>query len=207
VLLGISQEKNCDIIFHKAFYNFVTYDDSVGYSLDYHFLDKLSCLEDTVDFMHFLLSDRYITANSNAIRMDSNYLSTHPMSYLACHTNHRKTSSCPNIMEGKGSQWTIMVPVEILQLYFVSALYYNDFEFRKEIVLVKENKTVMAISNLKHNEQAGESSIVETVNISVLKKAKKSYLKWLQLVDSKGLNYIRQNEIDPLSFAKNIEWR
>jgi len=197
---------DCEIKFHQSFYNFVTYNDTVGYSLEYNFKKEPPCLKDTIDFIHFLLSDRYTLANSDAIKLDSNSLSMHPLSYFAYNTSHKKVEQTKRTSSAFGPYMN-MVSVEVLQLYFISALYYNDFQFKNKITLASGNKIVMSTSDLNHSQEIGESRMVETVNKKVIKKARKSFLKWLEIVDNHGLNYVRKHQINPLSFAKDIEWK
>jgi len=214
-LNGKGQQNICDKIFHEAFYNFVKYDDSTGYHLSYGINQKETCLSDTLEFIHFLLSSRYLIANSNAIKADSNFLVTHPHCYLAHHTNHKKlqpssdssymnSSNFTTIMLGQGSQWSQELPVEVLQLYFVSALYHDDFQFKNEIMLKKGDKVVTTNSYTKHDYPKYK---VKTVNQRILLKAQKSYQRRLKIVNEHGLKYVRIEKIDPLSFSRGIEWR
>jgi hypothetical protein len=110
-------------------------------------------------------------------------------------------------MKGKGKQFMLKLPVEVLQLYFISSLYHDNFQFRNEIMLIKGNKKVITNSNTVRNKTQDSDKNVETMNRQILKKAKKSYLKWLKIVDKNGLQYVREKKIDPLSFSKGIEWR
>jgi len=177
-----------------------------------------TCLLDTVDFLHFLISERYVYANSEAIRAESNWLSTHPFCYLAHHTNHRKIqpssdssytdiSDLSAIRKGAGRQFTRSLPVEVLRLYYVSALFYQNFQFKHEIVLVQGEKTVTTTSYTDPPTEPGRPKIVRTVNGRILKRAFRSYQKWLDLVDQYGLPYVRNKGIDPLDFSKGIHWR
>lgn len=86
---------NKDSIYYQSFFNFVNYDDSVGYSLTYKIdPNHQDCLTDTVEIINFLLSDRFMLENSKAIQSQAQIgLSFTPMSYLAHHTHHSKVEA------------------------------------------------------------------------------------------------------------------
>ena len=157
--------QRCDSIYYRSFCNFVKYDDSVGYSLNYKIsLADQECLTDTVDFINFLLSDRFFVQNQKALRRNklTDGLGNIHMSFLAHRTDHKKIrpqldSTYEHIsdwkvqMYGNGRQIIRAAPIDVLKFYFISSLFYNDFQFKNEIALIKRNKVVETYTDQKFN--------------------------------------------------------
>ena len=218
----VQASDNCDSIFYRAFYNFVRYNDSVGYSLTYHIeSEHHTCLTDTVGLIDFLLSDRYLFVNSDAILgKEGDGLATTEMSWLAHHTNHSRIkpqtdSSYKNIsnwrvqMIGSGRQLVLETPIDVLKLYFISALFYNNFEFRNEIVLIRKGKMVETYTERELDKEypKGTAFEVKIKNKRIIKSALKSYKKWSKELVKTNLRTLRETNRNPLYYSKNIEWR
>ena len=228
VLLGLFSSSSlaqqltpCDSIYYHSFYNFVNYDDSVGYSLTYR-IDSghEECLSDTIALINFLLSDRFNTENSKRFNPSAGTgLANTELSLLAHRTNHAKIRPLPDSLYthisdmrtqsiGSGRQIPRLAPREVLKLYFISALYFGDFQFRNEIALMKgEREVSIFYEELVDNEYPEVSFEIKIKNERILNSALKAYDKWLSLLNEKGLESLRSDNIHPLSFSKKVSWR
>lgn len=86
------------------------------------------------------------------------------------------------------------LPVEMIKIYFIHSLYMRNFEFKERVLLGYRDKDVAVTSN---NSK---------VNRLIMKEAQSSLDKWIRLVEEKGLNYVRTNNIDPLYYSQ-LEWK
>ncbi|MGB0881221.1 MAG: hypothetical protein ACPGTO_11740 [Polaribacter sp.] len=220
-------QTNCDTIFYKTFYNFVKYDDSLGYSLNYH-IDKVdnSCISDTTRLIQFIMSDEFFEVNSNIFREKRNDTifinkGVHEIeiSYLAHHTNHSKvkplqdsswqySSNYSEIMRGQGFQAGISCPIDVLRLYFISSLFHDDFQFKNEIVLTNGEKYVY-VDSVRRKSKAYPYDYYENkvMNKKLIKQAMKSYRKWEKELINSSLAEMRVQGKDPLYYAGDLKWR
>ena len=219
---GFAQENTCDSVYYRTFYNFVHYNDSVGYSLNYKIdAEHHDCLEDTVSLINFLLSDTYEDQRHLAHQIENGPLMGRvEYSYLAHHTDHKlvppladtswKYLSVRSAQRvGEGRQLVRPAPVRVLKLYFVEALFHDDFQFKNEIVLTDGKRTVEIYTEEYPKEEEAESRIykLKIRHEKVLRLGERSLSKWQTKLNEKGLDYLRKQNVSPLSLVKGIEWR
>lgn len=185
--------QTCDSIWLKSFRKFVRYKDSVSYTTWYN-MDKLDiasgCLSDTLYGIKFLGSKIFYGHKINEeFEYDISYL---PFSVLP--TLPRKSSdSNSSILIFDTSYSEKNVPTEMLKLFFITAMYEGNFSFKEKTQLGLLNDTKFI----------GEGNINRDKKL--MKSAEKSLSKWIKLLDERGLEHLRMNEISPLYFS-NLKW-
>jgi len=216
-LIGHSQiSMNCNKVYFEEISNYVNFNDSVKFNLS-DSADtgvSLRCLEDTVSIISFVLNkEEFLKYNikDSLNEMDKLYNITE--SNLVNNTKYLNKINPDSIINPFYFPQTAVltkrsnyVPLEVLKLYFVSALYYNDFSFKRKIVLVKGKKEATVNYNLEKDIPRNKY-VLEIVNQKIIDTAAKSYNKWRELVELKGLDYVRKKGISPLHFAKKVKWK
>ena len=81
-------------------------------------------------------------------------------------------------------------PVEVAALFYISYLYYQDWEHCGAVTLI----------DINHRGENNENTK------DAIKKAYNSYRKWFQKVKEIGLRKARAMNLDPLCFTEDVCW-
>lgn len=200
----VAQTK-CQNAWGVSFQNFISYRDSVEYTVDYKVDDSMIvCLDDTVLGMktlgeyffwverkkmkNFLYSPTYLNFTTGVFEFGGEYW-------------FDKSLSRSNISG--------YLPVEMVKVYYISALFFKDFTFKEKIKLGEvDGSRYVGDRNYPVKKDDGIRIISkkdEKEDRKILRSMENSLEKWLNLLDEKGLDYLRKENIDPLHFS-NLKW-
>jgi len=154
-------------------------------------LNTNTCVKDTIEGINILINNVFYW---DRVKFKMN-LSNTP-SYLYKSTSPlKKKSSIPSHISVKDTRSSaILMPQELIKIYYICSLYEGSFTFRSKVSLgLKNKKTVLGPNNNRTDRK-------------MIKYAYKSLKKWNKILSDKGLDYVRDNNISPLFFSK-LEWK
>jgi len=187
-LLANSQDA-CFTAKIESFQGFMYYRDSLPYSIDIYQSNPVNdCLKDTAELIKFMGSKIFFgKKRKNKFTYTSSYLpmSTHPYSLGYNKPKDPYLSVMGPLVPGKE------IPVELIKLYYIYALYESDFYFRPKIRAGVDGYLI------------GEGDVKKDARL--MKDAENSLSTWLILLESHGLQYLRNEKISPLHFSK-LKW-
>lgn len=102
------------------------------------------------------------------------------------------------------SIYSQFLPSFMFKLYFISAVYHENFGFRKRVLLGYDtNRSILPVQIRDHDYPVKKKTYRQ--NNKILKDARKSLYQWLDLLELHGIEYLRKEGISPLSFSK-LKW-
>ena len=207
----INAQNSCDTVYFKSFYNFVNYDDSVGYSLTYNIEEhNHDCLKDTTELIKFIMSDRFNIVNSNNIIANKKEIIFSNVLLgpnLARNTKYKKRISRVDPIKISLSP-TMDINPDVMRLYFIHALFYQNFQFKKRIILGSDKKTVKIYTDEVLDVDFPDETVFnyKTKNYKLVEKAMVSYRKWEKKLDKSNLKELREKGVHPLFYVKKLKW-
>ncbi|MGZ5281509.1 MAG: hypothetical protein ACXWEY_04455 [Bacteroidia bacterium] len=184
---------SCSKVWIKSFESFIRYHDSVSFYPKLYIKENQYCLNDTLLGINELAKGIFYGRKGNSFSYMPTYLHITTEPVYGYDLQYPKHISSTGISASS-------LPIEMLKIYYIQALFQNSFTFKKSVRLGYKNSNV----NIEaFNEYSKKSN---KLNAKILNDAEKSLEKWIKLLNEKGFLYLRSANIDPLHFS-NLEWK
>lgn len=190
---NLSGQDNCERTWSNSFLKFAYSNDSLPHTI-YHKIPDTQhvCLKDTLGLIIHLGRSFFGGGKKNEHFYEASYLPITSHEYRLYRPPQKDLNS--SVLGGRGPG--VMVPLEFVKTYFISALYYDDLYFLDRVRLGNDDWYIGRV-NGKINKRE---------DAKIMKDARKSIARWIILLEEKGLEYMRHHKIDPLHFSE-LRWQ
>ncbi len=185
---------------------------TIYYGFDSESLIFKECLTDTLVLLNSLMSFRYLGYTETKLG-----ISTRPLdkqSFEKHILRQKVTERSPSFFFTFEKK---KLPFEVIRLFYIYALYENNFQFKDSICLRSKSTGRILEFNWNNAEYIEKHQHDKTVkeyensmkkmfkNYNLINKAQKSYILWQKYLNELGLQELRKRGWHPLYWS-NLSW-